>query len=437
MGLFKRSSRDMILSDISFHKKGQILSSGNPSTGGSAGHSTGSGGGKSSLAKFFMVGLLLFGLIVAGVFAYGYLGSSTGQRAVKDIGSTINQWTLQPISDFFSRISAQGSGDYFSSNINSSSSKKGIDLVDFHSITGKTIPAGQAFDLLYGIQYYNVPSSSIYDGDFSCYFNTSKKDASPNERRDGHILPENPTTIRKGATTTCRISGEQTADLKDTAYTLFGSFTFVTETKDASMPVYFIPGDVADQLGDQDFFTAYDLGIRQSDLRVVYNGEPISLAMGVGGEGAEEQPVIVRRGDTLSYNTLAITLRNEWNGNIAGLDSLSLYLPDGVSLDDTLNGGPTVSCPFIAAGSGNRANTYIMEDAVKDSLFQNYISTNSFFGREKYHTFQCWISVDPNIFSDAPYVVKEYKVDARYQYTVEQQQETVSIIPQGESLVVE
>lgn len=440
MGWLRHSAREKFIDDIPFGKRGQILGGGGaPTTGGAGGHSI--GGGQSSGGRILLIGLFLMGLLVVGVIGWGYVNSPNGQRAIQSISATIQQWNAQYVSGFFSRLESTGSGNYFSSTINSSSTKKGIDLVSFTSLTGDTIPAGQAFDLMYNIKYYNVPSSSTYTADFSCYFNTSKKDASSNERRDGQILPENPTTIQKGTTTTCRISADQTADLKDSAYTIFGSFTFPMETKDATLPVYFIPGNVADQLGDKDFFTVYDLGISQSDLRVVYNGEPISIGIGVGGEGQEQQPVIVRSGDTLSYNTVAITLTNEWNGDIASLDGLTLSLPDGVTLNDALNGAPSMGCPFVAAGTGNRQNMYIMDDSVKENLFQNYFSPSSFlghgsfFGKVDYHTFQCWISVDPSIFGDAPYVVKDYKVDVQYHYTVQKQQDTVSIIQQGESLV--
>ena len=433
MRLFGRSSRDEIMRGISFGKRGQILSPGSASSGGGAGHST--GGAQSSGRNMLMISLFLFGLVVVGVFIWGYLASANGQRAVQDVLASIKKYTVDPVSDFFAGVYSTGSGDYFATNINSSSDKKGIDLVDFRSLTGDAVPAGQAFDILYDIEYYNVPSSSTYEGDFYCYFNTSTKDTESNVRKDGEIISSNSGVIQKGATTLCRISGEQTQALTQGAYTVFGAFSFKTATKDASLPVYFIPGEVADQIGDTDFFDAYDLGISQGDLRVVYNGEPLSVGIGVGGEGEEQQPVIIRSGDTLSYNTVAITLNNEWNGNIKSFDSFTLYLPDGVTLNDELNGAPSVSCPFSSGGRDERSNSYTMDDSVKDSLFTNYVANYAFFGKSNYRTFQCWISVDPDIFADAPYVVKEYSVDIEYVYTVEEKQETVSIIQQGGSLV--
>ncbi len=431
MRWLRRSSRNTILADISFKKRGQILSGGGATTGRGSG---GGGGTQSGGRNMLMIGLFLFGLVVLGVFAWGYLSSTNGQRAVQDLGASISKYTLEPVSNFFAGVYSTGSGDYFSTNINSSSQKSGLDLKDFRSITGEVVPAGESFDILYDIDYSNVPSSSTYDGIFYCYFNTSKTDTPPEIRIDGKILPAEQTTIRKGVTTICRIDGTDTLSLGG-AYTIFGSFSFDYQTEGASLPVYMIPGEVADQIGDIDFFTAYDLDVNQGDLQVVYNGEPISVAIGVGGEGEEQQPVIVRSGDTLSYNTVGITLTNEWNGDIESLDSFELSLPGGVELDDEFNGPASAGCPFISSGRDGRSLTYIMEDSVKDSLFQNYIQNNAFFGKSNYRTFQCWISIDPEIFADAPYVVKDYSVDISYRYKVEEQQETVSIVGTGDDLV--
>ncbi|MDP3727900.1 MAG: hypothetical protein Q8R18_00455 [bacterium] len=437
MRWFRSSARNRILREVSFEKRGQILSGGSPSSGGNYNHS--SGGAQSTGRNGIMIAVLLFALLVAGVFAYGYFSSERGQRAVQDFIATIEKYTLDPALDLIASIFSFGSGDYFSTNINSSSTKKGIDLDDFRAIAGETFPAGKNFDILYDIEYYNVPASSSYEGDFSCYFNVSKigdTKVDPPERKEGEIISSDAGIIRKGSTTYCRIHEEDTEDLNG-AYTFYGSFIFAFETKDAVLPVYFIPGELADQLGDTDFFDAYDLPISQGDLQVTYNGEPISVAIGVGGEGEEQQPVILRGGETSSFNTVGITLTNEWKGNIAELKSVTLYLPDGISLSEELNGEANAGCPLVSAGRDERRNMYVLDDSAKEELFTYYIKTKAFFGKSNYRTFQCWIEVEEDFLGDAPYVVKEYEVDVSYLYQTEEEQETISIVPRGDSLVVE
>jgi hypothetical protein len=154
----------------------------------------------------------------------------------------------------------------------------------------------------------------------------------------------------------------------------------------------------------------------------------------VGGEGSEEQPVVVRSGEVISYNTIGITLRNEWNGDLMEFQDFTLWLPDGIELDEQLNGDPSPSCPFVYTGVENRFNTYKLDDSMVD-LFDNYVSSQEFFGKSDYHSFQCWLKIDPEILSDAPYVVKEYKAEAKYRYKVDEKYDSISIIGTGDSLV--
>lgn len=441
MRWFRSSARTEIMKDISFSKRGEVLSSTNASSGGNFSH--GGGGAQSTGRNGIMIAALLFIFLIVGVFLFGYLGSEKGQRAVQDFWATVMQYTFEPISDLVVSIFAFGSDDYFSPRGNSSSSKKGIDLDDFRSITGETIPEGQSFDILYDIEYNNVPSSKSYQAEFSCYLNVTKRDdekIDPPESIIGETISPTQGIIQKGTTTYCRIPGEKTEGL-DGAYTVYGSFTFKTETLDATLPVYFIPGALADQLDDTkvDFFDYVGLPISQSDLRVTYNGEPISLAIAAGAEGEEEQPVILREGnDGISYTTVGVTLRNEWGGDIARLDSLTLYLPDGITLSDEYNQEPSTACPFVSSGRDGRRNMYTLDDSIREELFTDYTSLGAFFGKSDFHTFQCLTEIEAGFLSENDaYVQKEYEVDAEYHYKVQEQQETISIVGRGDPLVVE
>lgn len=427
MGWFRASARRKILQDLSFKRRGEILSNRPNSAYDSMREiaRTGAQHGKNTL----LIVTIIFVLLVGGIFAFGYFSSDAGKRALQSGWDFVMSFTFDPISNFFAGIYTTGSGDYFSSKINTSSTKNGIDLKAFSSIAGQEIPAGQDFDLKYDISFDNVPSGASYTADFFCSFNKTK-----DVEVLGKIIPAEELSVRKGTSVVCRIAGTETADLNG-PYSIFGSFSFATETKDATIPVYMIPGTVADQLGTKDFFDAYNLNVKAKDLLATYNGEPISIGIGVGGEGTEGQPVVVRSGDTSSYNTVGITLKNEWGGSISSLDDLTLTLPEGVTLDSTLNGDPSLSCPFIETGRSRDGTEYNIDASIKEQLFQNYIQNNAFFGKIGLHSFQCWLAIDPNIFGEAPYVTKNYVVDAKYIYKVKSKQETVTIKAAGASLV--
>lgn len=412
---WKRSAREKILGGISFNKRGE--------------ESVGTSEGKSSrlgpVIKIFFLFILVIGLIALA----GYLSSSGGQRAFAAGVAFAKTWTLEKPADFINSIFSFGKGDYFSSTVNRSSSKQGADLKDFTSIAGPQVPAGATIDFQYEFEFNAMKSSDTIDAEFSCSLNSTKEDEAVN--LFGQIVPDIETTISKGSTVLCRFSGEQTADLSG-EYIAYGGYQFDYETKDATLPVYFISDTVNQQVQarDQSFFDAYDLPVSSSDLRVLYNGEPIGIAMGVGAGGVEGQPVVVSTGETPVYNTIGITLENKWNGDIAELKDLILYLPEGVTLDEGKNGAASLGCPFASAGtdSKTRDNMYILDTSVKDKLFDFYIKNHAFFGKEDRHTFQCWVAIDQDFVGDAPYVTDEYRADASYVYKVKDASEAITIV---------
>lgn len=418
MRWYKRSTRDEILKGISFGKRGEV----------------GSGDKdkdiKAKGRKALIWGVVFFILLSLVVVGYAYFSSEDGQRVTENIRQTVSTFTADFIGDYFGGLTALGSGDYFNYKVNASSKIKGIVLTDFKAIGASRVPAGKDFDLKYDIDFVNVDDSDSYFGNYYCYFNTSKDDVPPNEQRLGTIIPKDIISIRKGQTVTCRIPGEMTEDL-DGAYTFYGSLDFETETIDATLPVYFITGDVADELDGRDFFDAYGLDINQGDLQVTYNGEPIAVGIGVDGD----QPVIVRTGDVKSYNTVGITLTNEWGGDIVELTNMVLVLPEEVTLDEELNGEPSLSCPFVYSAGERGYNEYVMDENVRLELFDNYIANNEFFGDENYYSFQCWIKVDESIFGDSPYTEEEYSIDLQYRYKVPNKGAVVSIIGTGQELI--
>lgn len=385
------------------------------------------GRGKRSLKSFFTIIFVILILSVIVVVLYGYLTGEKGQRAVADIGAKIWTFSLDTVTDFYSSIFGVARGDYFSSSTNASSSKKGIDLVDFRSTVGETVLGGKDFTIEYLMEFYEIPSGKSFDATFECHFNKTET-----EKIYGDIIPATEVNLLTTSRVLCQIPGETTKGI-DKPVTFYGSFTFEFETKDATLLVYLIPFSVARQLGDKDFFEAYDLDVSPSDLRTVYNGEPISIAIGVGG-GVTEQPVIVGTADESVFNTVGITLTNEWNGDIAELKTLTLKLPEGVELNEEYNEEPSLQlCPFISGGQEGGYNVYTLADSVQQEMFDNYfgptalLGSGEFFGKQDYHTFICAVTIDESILGDASYVAKAYSTSATYRYKVKEKLETITI----------
>ena len=409
------------------NKRGESLSGDTPSKG-------------ADTKKFLSIAALISVLLIIIAIGAGFLFSAAGQRSIASADAMLSQFDLGAVSNFYSSLFSLGAGDYFNYNTNSSSKKSGVDLVDFSSVAGETFPAGYPIDLLYKIDYYNVPRDSTYDAEFSCYFNITKKDDKVLEIPEkifGQIIPSSEMTIRKDSQPICRFTGDQTADLDKDAYIFYGSFSFDYATKDVSIPVYFISGKYADFLGDSNYFDDIHLTVSSSDLATIYNGEPLSIAIAVGGEDQVEQPIIIRSGEAISYNAIGITLKNEWGGDLQELEDFTLSLPDGITLNDDLNGEPSPSCPFISIGQENRYNVYKLDESMV-SFFDNYIVSNDFWGKSNFRNFQCWLDIDPEILNGQEYIPpKYYKAEATYIYKVKEKYTSISIIPPGSSLIVE
>jgi hypothetical protein len=412
------SARKEVMKGISFGKRGEV----------------GSSGEKAKSKTAIITIAVMFILLSAGVVIYYWASSESGQIALEKWNYQIRTWTAQAFGEYFGGLKGLGSGDMFNYQINSESETKGIVLTNFKPIGSSVIPAGKDFDLIYDIDFVNINEDQSYEGEYYCSFNTTNEDVPTNEERFGTIIPEGLVNIRKDDTVMCRIPGEETEGLKG-AYSIRGSLMFETETLDASMPVYFIPGEVADALIGRNFFDAYGFDISSDDLRVVYNGEPMGIAMGIGGTEDMEQPVVVRTGDVKSYNTVGITLTNEWGGEMVELERMTLTLPESVTLDDELNGEPSLSCPFVYSEGGRGYNEYVLDDDVSGELFDYYIKDNAFFGKENYRTFQCWINVDESIFGDSPYAEEECSLDIQYKYKLKDKITTVDFIGAGQELV--
>ncbi len=450
----KRSARDNVLQDIHLGKKAQRSFGRGESSSGSERQ----GGGRAILYI-----LLTFLFISGAVVVFGFFSSDRGQRAVEGFAAWWDTVVADRVSDYLADLYIIGAGDYFSSTVNRSSTKQGIDLESLTSLSGSSIPGGTSIDLQYDLEFYEVKSSETFDEvHFTCSMNVTKEleadDTSCTEDAEcgggdyvcesrkcvekytvfGEIIPETPTTIKKGSTVLCRINGEDTADIPDgESYTIYGGVSFPYETVGAAKLTYFITESANYDLEflERDFWEYNELDISNSDLSVVYNGEPIGIAMGFGGEsGKDGQPVIVPEGETFIQNALGITLENKWSGGtIVSLEDMILYLPDGVTLDAELSGEPSLTCPFVDAGrdSATDENTYVLDVDVAGDLFDFYIEENTFWGKDDRHTFTCFIDIEEDFVGAAGYEPDTIRAEVSYVYEVAQKNEQITILATG------
>jgi hypothetical protein len=421
----KRSARNKILSGLSLDKRGSDDEPNKLVKG----------------FKYILMFVMMGFLILGGFYMWGALNSNTGQAQIASLGEAARglfDGTIGQVLGTLDEAQARGSGDYFSSKTNSEQTRYGVELVDLRSIAGSSIPAGQNFQVQYDMDFYNIEES--IKADFFCDMYTTDLGGTgeADNIATGKVLPASSINIDEGDVVICQIDGTDTQNL-DGAVNIKGYFSFDFATEKVTMPVYFVTGELADYLNDvdDDFFDYANLDVSRSDLVPLYNGEPIGVGMGVGGEGKQDQPLIVRSGDVLSFSTLGITLDNKWGGKLEGIESFTLSLPEGVELDEELSSLPSLACPFEKGGAYRGSLQYEMAEDVKAQLFDYYFSRWEGGDQDNFQTFQCWLKIQEDIFNGQEWVDKEIKVDIEYRYKSPTRSESITIIGSGEDLVLE
>jgi hypothetical protein len=424
----RRSARERLLKDIHLGRRGQSTTG---SEQGSSARSTG-------IKGLFMVIFIVF--LVLGFFVgVGYFGSDAGQRSFTDISSRAKEIVLDPILDIFSGAQSFGANDFFATNTDPQSKVKGLTLRSFSPLS-YVIPAGQPIDIEYVIDFENVNEQTI-DTTFFCELKAQQGEL--DYQITGSITPATIVSLQKGTPVRCTIDGAETGEL-DGAYIVKGSFQYPFVTKDATLPVYIIPGQVNNELKDTNFFEAYGLDdVTQSQLRVTSKGEPVTIAIGTGAAGDTTQPVVARDDVQNAYNVVGITLTNKAGGQLVSIDNMELRLPQGVTIPTEELERRIESCPFENSGTYRNQNVYTLAPDAKDDLFDFYFSENSllepsdFFGKENRKTYQCLIEIDQNIFAGAPYVKTEYVASVEYVYKVKSKTEAITIKAPESSFVSE
>jgi len=384
------------------------------------------GGNKNSLKTLFaLVSVIL--VISVFFFGYMYLQTDKGKRAYEE--SLLKLGEYNPINRYLELVGESSTFDYWDTETNRSSTKKGIELVDFYSVSGNRFPSGNTFYLKYDLEFHEIEKDGV-EAVVYCELSGTKDEGIITQ---GNIIPDSSLTLKKDSSLRCEIEGETTTDL-DGEYIISGGLEFPFETKDVNLKVYFISGEVFDELVDEDenFFDRFGID-EDLPIRAVYNGEPLRIAIGVGGEGEEEQPVVVRGAEYASYPLIGIHLENEWDGKIISIEEMILTLPTGITINQELTKNPNYLCPFEKSGTSKNGNEYSFDDDLKDLVFQSFdeeiidspIYQYDLVGDEK--NFECWLDVEETVIGNSVYKTDYYRVDVEYTYQLADESEVITI----------
>ena len=391
-----------------------------------------SGGGEKKPIKLStIVTIIIIALLLPIVYVTfnAYSGTEQGETLWLKISDVIKEYN--PITWYGDLVSEQKTLDVWSSETNRSSTMKGIELDGMTSFSGGSIPQGSQFEVVYDIEYHEIGSDGVDDVNFECVM----QDGDDEDIVHGEIIPQKTFTLRKNDFVSCRIPSEYTQDL-DGSYSVVGWFEFPFSTEDVTLKVYYTTSDVFDQLveDDVDFFDRYD--IDGGSPRAVYNGEPVRVAIGATASN-QDQPVIVGS-DRSSFPILGIHLENEWAGEVVDLTDMTVYLPEGIEIDEELSLNPSSpSCPFEHLGKSDGKNVYRLYRPTMDEMFKPLIDADiPVLGDSQYteneRNFNCWLSVDPEFVGSSLYKVDEYIVSLDYLYRVDDKEDQVVIRVPGE-----
>ncbi len=384
-------------------------------------------------------------LYIVGVYGIAYAETPQAQRAATFFIETIPG----EIIDFWRDIaSPEGKiGTIWETDINQS--KRGILFKDFELLlfNTKTVPAGKEWNFQFEFEAKNVDASDI-PVTLGCYIKGKEdkdKVEDKEERIEGEIKPDITITDVTRTTPICTFSGEQTELLKEEkTATVVGTASFPFTTKDVSLDVYFITYEqyeTCEKQGFEDYFECYNLPLK-NPIRAVYNGEPVSLAIGVGAE-QEKQPVVVSYADSPEgikfYPLIGLLVSNEWSGNVNEITSFEIWLPEGMEIDEELSytdGEPTYLCPFTHESEqeidGEQYNKYSVSSEFLDDV--NFKETIAI---ETHKKFMCFLKSD-NSFVDRAgegiYWQGKYMASIGYVYQLKDKVEVISIAQESKAL---
>lgn len=347
---------------------------------------------------------MVLALILLGVYAYYWAASPGGQRMIVQAKNLFMEYN--PATWYTKQIAkAQDIGNVWSAEP-VAAEKKGILFESFRPTGSEEIPQGSIALFTYGLKLSNAEVTRT-----PLTMTCEVKD----KNLAGQVLPANPIYITGRRITEdvrCRLPKEITQSLDGTVEVM-GGVSFPFKTEDVRLKVYFTSRAMEDSLPEgQDMFSYMHIDESQP-IRAQYNGEPIEIGIGVSTENT--QPVILNEG---THPLVGITINNRWDGNMTKLTSLKLTLPRELTINQELSANPNEICPFTLSRQGRETNEY--------KASNEFISTFS-LASERLRSFECWLDVSADFLGNAPYVVKEYRVDAEYEYELPKQTATITV----------
>ncbi len=356
--------------------------------------------------------LIVFVAVFGGLYGISYAQTPEGQRTIATVGA----WPAELVSeaeDFFKKP-AEIAKATWTAKINKSNEGYGITFVKFQSVGSKKIPAGSTASFKYvvgvgaGVENINLNLDCKVDPK-----EVVKGDVSKIPQDTLKISTENPAianNLRCNFLTDDQLKEDKTVTVK-------GMMSFSIPVQRTSLKVYLLASKEYEDLKGKDFFVVNNKP-DNLPIKSVYNGEPVEVGIGISEDS--KQPVVV--GQNYPPSLVGISLINKWDGKVTSIDSLSLILPEGVSIDESMSPS-TELCPF---SQGVPYNKVVKYEADKD-LLKNIAP----FGSGESSTFQnfeCWLKVDDNLVEGRKAGFEtSYHVDLGYSYSFNEKSDIITV----------
>lgn len=367
----------------------------------------------SALIKVILTLAVLFLFFIVGLYVFYVLQTPPAERSIV---SFFTVWAPTFPAQFGRLIEGIRSSatNTFRSESNSSVEEYGLKFNKFESVGGKRIPSGASASFKYIVKVSentpntpvelscNVDSPEIVDGEISLMPSGVIQVSSDNQDIANNLR--------------CNFKTKESASDKNIV--VRGSITANIPTQRNSIKVYLLDEKEYNNLKGQDFFKVNN---KQEKLPIksVYSKEPVEVGIGVSDD--LKQPVVV--GDNY-YPMVGLSLINRWDGKVKSLESMSLFLPDGVSIDEEKS-PKSIICPFEYSRSSPNGKTRIY-DADKELLAG--IGSFGFGESENFKTFECRLSVEKSLVEGKKTgFVTAYYVDLGYVYVLREKTDTISL----------
>ncbi|MFH1210943.1 MAG: hypothetical protein V1645_03425 [archaeon] len=366
---------------------------------------------QSGLTAVLTIGIL-FMLVFGGLYGYYYFGSAGGQRLIATGVSS-----YQDVARFFTDLFVQRPkevGNIWTASSNSTAVDYGVKFVKFESVGAKKIPAGATASFKYvvtvglGVENINLKLDCSVD---------------PADAVNGEVRKV-PSESLKLSSETSAVANNLRCNFKtsdkieeDKTLTVRGNMSFQIPTQRSSMKVYLLNSKEYEALQGKDFFKEN----RKEDklpIKALYNGEPVEVGIGVSED--LKQPVVV--GEGYPVPLVGVSLINRWDGKVIKINSMSLILPNGVTIDRELSPVSEL-CPFQESSETGKFTKY---DA--DTSMLSRVSAFGSGEQMNLQTFECWLKISDSLVAGRKAGFEtSYHVDVGYEYIFNEKSDVITV----------